>query len=580
MTPNAHAAPSSADPVDLIPIRRALISVSDKAGIVDLARALAAHHVEIISTGGTADTLRAAGLTVRTVEDLTDFPEMMDGRVKTLHPRIHGGLLARRDDPRHVAAMAAHAIPALDLVCVNLYPFEATVARPGVTRAAAVENIDIGGPSMIRSAAKNHDFVAVLTDAAQYAGIIAELAAHHGQTSLTTRRRLAREAFARTARYDAAIATYFENEPASDAPANAAPSPLPARLRIDAPRLATLRYGENPHQRAAAYRDEITPRAQSNTLTAPSILTAHQLHGKELSYNNLADGAAALDLAWRLAAHAAPHALSPSHAANHISACIIKHANPCGSALASSPLAAIDAAIAGDPVAAFGGIVACSAEIDAPAAERLCAKGTFFEVILAPAFTDDALTLLRERSANVRLLATGAWPLSAAAAAAPSLRIRSIPGGWLAQDADTRAADSATWTHAAGPAPTRADLAAAEALELIVAAGMSNAIAIGGHTASPARAETPIALFGIGVGQVDRVTACALAIQKAGPRARRAIALSDAFFPFADGPTLLADDGVAMLVHPGGSKRDQETLDLCHARNITCMLTGVRRFRH
>ena len=529
---------------DLVPIRRAILSVSDKTGIVEVARALAAHGAELISTGGTARALTDAGLTVTPVERVTGFPEMMDGRVKTLHPAIHAGLLALRDHPDHAEAMRRHAIDAIDLVCVNLYPFERTIARPGVARDEAVEQIDIGGPAMVRSAAKNHEWVAVVTDPADYPRVLEEVERSGGATTRALRADLAAAAFAHVSAYDAAIAAYLRGT---------SNEPFPVHLRLAFERSAELRYGENPHQAAAAYA--------LPAWTGPSVVTAEQLHGKPLSYNNLLDAAAALDLALMLAA------CDP----DRVGACVVKHTNPCGAALADDAALAVELAIAGDPLAGYGGIVALSAEVDAAAAERLCGEDAFFEVVVAPSFEWAALERLRERWKNLRLLRTGAGIRPPR-----TLEARTIAGGLLVQERDDRPGDPAAWTHAAGPAPTPDQLAAARVLDAIVRALSSNAVAIGG--AAPEGGG--VRLFGAGAGQMDRLASCRIAADKAGVLARGAIAASDAFFPFPDGPRALIDAGVAMIVHPGGSKRDDETFTLCQDHGVTCMTTGIRRFRH
>ncbi len=563
---------------DLVKVRRALISVSDKAGIERFARGLLAHGVEIVSTGGTAKLLAAAGLPVTPIDQLTGFPEMMDGRVKTLHPKVHGGLLAIRDNAEHRAAMSEHGIEPIDLLCVSLYPFEETIAREGVADAEAIEQIDIGGPAMIRSGSKNHAAVAVITSPTQYGPVLAEMEVTDGCTSLEIRRQLAGAAFARTAEYDGAIAEYLrggeESRETRDASREGGggggesretrvasrEASFPEVLRVELRRIAMLRYGENPHQLAAVYVDPAH--------SGPSVITARQLHGKELSYNNLNDGAAALDLAAALRAQAGV-------GGGRFAACVIKHANPCGAAVAGSCLAAVDQAIAGDPLAAFGGILALAGQLDLSAAERLCAKDIFLEVLIAEGFEAEAEAALKARWQNLRMLATG--PLESVPPR--ELVLKPIRGGALAQTPDELAPAPQTWTHAAGPMPTVERLAQAAAIEVMVRAMTSNAIAIGG----PIRADDPgagVRLYGGGLGQVDRVTACRIAAEKAGPLARGAIAVSDAFFPFADGPQVLIDAGVTMIVHTGGSKRDQETFDLCGQRGVTCMVTGVRRFRH
>jgi phosphoribosylaminoimidazolecarboxamide formyltransferase/IMP cyclohydrolase len=553
---------------DLVPIRRALLSVSDKSGLLPLARALAARGVELISTGGTAKTIADAGIPVLPIEKVTGFPEMMDGRVKTLHPKVHGGILALRDNPAHVDAMRRHDITPIDLVCVNLYPFEETIAgKNGIApeEHEAIEQIDIGGPSMVRSASKNFGDVVVLTGPHQYERFLAEFSAN-GTTSLALRRRLAAEAFARTSSYDAAITAYLSGvaDGASSTTTAGESSPLPAELQLRFEKAADLRYGENPHQKAALYR------APSQGAGGPSVAAARQLHGKELGYNNICDADAALALASALAdlARRSGSDYPP------VAACVIKHANPSGASLAASPADAIDEAIAGDPLAAYGGIVAVSAPLDEPAAERLCAKDVFMEVVVAPSFTPGALDKLRARWQNVRLLEVG--PLPAGTGAAPSrLEFRPIAGGLVAQTRDDRLAEA--FEHRAGPPASPEALRVARFLEPVCRALLSNTVCIGG--VSPARPGA-LRLFGAGAGQMDRVTSCRLATEKAGALAKGAVAFSDAFFPFPDGPEILINAGVRTIVHPGGAKRDQETFDLCTSRGVTCLTTGLRHFRH
>jgi phosphoribosylaminoimidazolecarboxamide formyltransferase/IMP cyclohydrolase len=546
-------APSLATTSNL-PVRRALLSVTDKAGLVEFARGLAAMGVELVSTGGTAKLLADAGLPVVGIEQVTGFPEIMHGRVKTLHPKVHGGLLGLRDHPEHAAAMRDHAITAIDLVCVNLYEFEKTVAKPGCTRADAIENIDIGGPSMIRSGAKNHAYVTVVTDPADYPRVLEAMKTGQGCTSPDLRAELAAKAFAVTAAYDAAIASYLLGQE----------DRFPSLLALRGTRSQLLRYGENPHQAGASY---VVPGA-----SGPSIGGAEQLHGKELSFNNINDAAAALELVVAL------KRLDPAGA----SACCVKHTNPCGAAMVtkagpgqSAARLAVEEAIAGDPVAAFGGIIAVNVTIDEAAAERLCGKDVFLEVLIAPDFTPGALDLLRARWQNLRLLKVG--PIDPAAAPDP-VEFKSIPGGVLVQERDLRWSTREERRHAAGPAPAPAMVGAAGFLEVVGRFLFSNAVVIGGF--SPEHGEGVVRMFGAGAGQMDRVTSCRLATEKAGALAKGACVFSDAFFPFADGPAILADAGVACIMHPGGSKRDQETLDLCDQRGITCLMSGLRHFRH
>ncbi|MCC6908518.1 MAG: bifunctional phosphoribosylaminoimidazolecarboxamide formyltransferase/IMP cyclohydrolase [Phycisphaerales bacterium] len=519
---------------DQVPIRRALISVSDKTDLIPFARVLARRGVQIVSTGGTARALAEAGIAVTAVSDMTGFPEIMDGRVKTLHPAVHGALLARRDQPQHVQAMTEHGIEPIDLVCINLYPFARTIRREDVTFEEAIENIDIGGPAMIRSAAKNHQFVTVVTSPDQYDRVANELDSHDGATTRQLRADLAAAAFSRTAEYDAMIAAWMNRRQVGT---------FPDQLRISFTKVSDLRYGENPHQQAALYRDPAS--------RGPSIVNADLLHGKALSYNNVGDSAAALLLVREFSQSAAA---------------VIKHANPCGAAVAESPADAFTAAYEGDPLAAFGGIVAFNRTVDEATARHVVDGQKFFEVVIAPAFEPAAREMLAQRWANVRLLAVGDHTPTTDR----KIEIRSIPGGLLVQDQDRRKAQPETWQHAAGPAPDEALLADAAVVWTIAKHLKSNAIAIGGRGR----------LYGAGAGQMDRVASCRLAVGKAGERARGAIAASDAFFPFPDGPQVLIDAGVKCIVHPGGSKRDQETIDLCQKRGVTCLLTGVRHFRH
>ena len=532
---------------DLVPIRRALLSVSDKTDLIPFATALTNRGVEIISTGGTARAIREAGIPVTLVEDITGFPEIMDGRVKTLHPSVHGALLGRREKPDHVAAAEQHGIAPIDLLCVNLYPFEQTAAKPNVEREEAIEQIDIGGPAMLRAAAKNADWVTVVTSPRQYDLVISEMRRHEGATTLTTRRALAADAFARTASYDRAIALYLTSRSRA----------FPPVLSLDYALADVLRYGENPHQSAAVYRDPAS--------MGPTVVNAEQLHGKQLSYNNYLDAAAALEVVKAFARSRANE--------NEVGACVVKHTNPCGAAVANSVVDATTGAIAGDPMAAFGGILALNAPVNDEAARAITAPDRFFEVIIAPEFDHQALTILRDRWTNVRLLAVGWRP----AARQRKLDYRSIPGGMLVEDRDVSLPKPQDWAHAAGPAPTEEQLRIAGVIDVAAKSLASNAVAIGG-----ADLERPgvARLFGAGAGQMDRVASCKIAVEKAGPLAKGAVAVSDAFFPFPDGPEVLINGGVSLIVNPGGSKRDEETLALCEQRGVTCMMTGQRRFRH
>lgn len=541
-------------PIDLVPVRRALISVSDKSGIVEFATALQKEFgVELVSTGGTAKSLREAGLKVADISELTGFPEMMDGRVKTLHPKVHGGFLAVRDNAEHLAAMAQHGILPIDLVCVNLYPFEQTVAKPNCTFSEAIENIDIGGPAMIRSASKNHRSIVVVTDPLQYEKVLKHMRANGGQTPYRFRLDLAMWAYTRTAQYDAAIYPYlanayfgqFHNEPETVVPEKAGLLPaLTPRLK----RLESLRYGENPHQLAAFY----SAGGGSN-----GVATAKQLHGKALSYINILDADAAIELVREFRQPAAA---------------VIKHTNPCGCAIGTTLADAFDQAYAGDPVAAFGGIVALNREVDAATADRIVSGKRFLEVLIAPGFEPGALQMLQERWKDCRILATG--PL-ASSSTAGSLHYHSVNGGMLVQQADAPGFDREKFTVASLRRPTEQEWIDLEFIWLATKHIKSNAIAIGKDGQ----------LLGAGAGQMSRVTSSRLAVELArqnghAERLHGASAGSDAFFPFADGPELLINAGVKTIIQPGGSKKDQDTIDLCNRHGVALVLTGQRHFKH
>lgn len=537
---------------DLVRVRRALISVSDKSGLIAFARALVDLGIELISTGGTAKAIAEAGLAVTEVSKITAFPEMMDGRVKTLHPAVHGGILALRDKASHRDAMDEHGIGAIDLVCVNLYPFEETVLRAGVTKPEAIEQIDIGGPSMIRSAAKNAAWVVVVTDPSQYGAVHAELESRDGHTSRRLRDRLACDAFVRTSAYDAAISRYLLKRNADAAEVSEDDAGFPPTFGSDLVLDATLRYGENPHQRAAVYR--------STTKNGPSIVGARQLGGKALSYNNMLDAAAALGLVQSLA----------SMDRDRVGVCVLKHTNPCGAALAGAAAEAVRLGIAGDPIAAYGGILSINRALDEDGARAIVEGGAFFEVVIAPAFVGGAAALLNDRWKNVRLLEVGAMD----AAVRSPMDYRSVPGGMLMQDRDGDPIVTDGWEHQAGPKVDAADLKTAAFLVACSRSLSSNAVVIGGTDGDGVR------LFGAGAGQMDRVNACRIAVAKAGERTRNAIAASEAFFPFADGPEVLIVSGVRLIVQPGGSKRDAETFAACEQAGVTCLTTGRRHFRH
>jgi phosphoribosylaminoimidazolecarboxamide formyltransferase / IMP cyclohydrolase len=529
---------------DIVPIRRALLSVSDKAGLIELARALAERGVHLLASGGTRRALAEAGLEVTEVADYTGQAEILGGRVKTLHPKLHGGILARRDVPDDLAALRSQGIEPIDLVVVNLYPFEATVARPGVAFEEAVENIDIGGPSLIRGAAKNHAHVAVLTAPSQYHILLKEFL-NHGGTSAKLRRDLARAAFERTARYDAAIAGYLERS-AADAGQT---GPFPPVLILRYYREHSLRYGENPHQRAAFYFE---PGVEGATLRIDKLI-----HGKELSYNNLLD----LDSALRLIRHFAGPA-----------ACILKHNNPCGAAVADTLAEAFERAYEGDPVSAFGGIVGANRPVDRATAERMCVAGRFLEAIVAPGFEPEAFELLTTRPTwknSVRLLDLGA-PIGPAAEAPSGFDLRRVEGGLLVQDWDAMEPEPAAGKVVTRRAPTDGERADLDFAWRVCQAVKSNAIVLakGGQ------------LVGVGAGQMSRLDSVRIAVEKAGDRARGAVLASDAFFPFRDGPDLAARAGVAAIIQPGGSRRDDETLASCDEHGLAMILTGRRHFRH
>ena len=517
-------------------IKTALISVSDKAGLVEFARALAALSVKMLSTGGTARLLRDAGVAVTEVSDHTGFPEMLDGRVKTLHPKIHGGILARRDVPAHAKAIETAGIAPIDLVVVNLYPFSATVAREGSTLAEAIENIDIGGPAMVRSAAKNHEHVAVITDPADYGSIIAEMRAANGAVSAATRFRLAQKAFSHTAAYDGAISNYLT---ALDGTGSRAQ--FPGRFNASFDLAQTLRYGENPHQHAAFYRDLIP---------APGSLANYiQLQGKELSYNNIGDA----DAAWECVK------------TFDTPACvIIKHANPCGVAVAATPLDAYRLAFATDPTSAFGGIIAFNRELDRATAQAVGEQ--FVEVLIAPRVLTEAREVLAKKQ-NVRVLEV---PLAAGANAWDCKR---VGGGLLVQTPDSlnvAAAQLRTVTKVEPTPEQQRDLLFAWRVAKFV---KSNAIVF------CRRGQT----LGVGAGQMSRVDSARIATMKAtnaGLSLAGSVVASDAFFPFRDGLDVVADAGAIAVIQPGGSMRDEEVIAAANERGVAMVFTGHRHFRH
>jgi phosphoribosylaminoimidazolecarboxamide formyltransferase / IMP cyclohydrolase len=517
------------------PVRRALLSVSDKTGVLELARALAQRGIEILSTGGTAELLTRGGVAVREVAAYTGFPEIMDGRVKTLHPRIHGGLLGRRgvDD----AVMAQHGILPIDLLVVNLYPFAATVSRPGCSYTEAIENIDVGGPAMLRAAAKNHAAVLVVVDPADYPQLLQELTAHGGGSEEATRARFAAKAFAHTARYDAMVAAYL-------ARGHTAAEAFPAALPLIFDKIQDLRYGENPHQAAAFYRDV--------PANGPSIATAHVLQGKDLSFNNIADADTAIECVRQFAQPACV---------------IVKHANPCGVALAADSLAAYEGAWRTDPTAAFGGIIAFNRELDAATA-RVITERQFIEVLAVPALQPDAARVLAAKP-NVRVLVLG----DLAAAAGGTLELRSVTGGLLAQSPDRADASEHAWTVPTKRQPTPAQLSDLRFAWRVCRFVKSNAIVFALHGAT----------VGVGAGQMSRVYSTRLAAMKAADEKlvlRGAVMASDAFLPFRDNLDVAAGYGIAAVIQPGGSRRDAEVIAAADEHGMAMVFTGVRHFRH
>ncbi len=526
--------------LDQVPVRRALVSVYDKTGLVELATALHAAGVEIVSTGSTAARIAGAGIPVTPVDELTGFPECLDGRVKTLHPRVHAGLLADRRKADHVAQLIELGIEPFDLVVVNLYPFTATVAS-GAAPEECVEQIDIGGPSMVRAAAKNHPSVAVVVDPARYGDIVAAIAA--GGFTLSQRRALAAAAFVHTATYDVAVAGWMGNVLAPSDEVDGVATGFPAWVGATWERSSVLRYGENPHQSAALY---------TASGGRPGLAQAEQLHGKAMSYNNYVDA----DAAWRAAYdHDGP------------TVAIIKHANPCGIAVGSDIADAHAKAHACDPLSAFGGVIAANEPVTAAMAAQIAP--VFTEVVLAPEFEPEALEILTAKK-NIRLLRLPGRPSA-------SVEMRPVSGGLLLQGVDRIDAagdDPAAWTLAAGEPADEATLADLVFAWRAVRAVRSNAILLADHGAS----------VGVGMGQVNRVDACRLAVERAGAgpdgRARGSVAASDAFFPFADGLQVLLDAGVRAVVQPGGSVRDADVVEAARAAGVTLYLTGTRHFAH
>lgn len=511
--------------------KSALLSVSDRTGVVDLARALARHGYALLSTGGTARHLSGAGLAVREVSELTGFPEVFSGRVKTLHPKLFGGILFDRSAPGHVEEATAHDIGPIDVVAVNLYPFEATVADPDCTEPKAIEKIDVGGPSLLRSAAKNHAHVAVLSDPADYVAFAAELDANGGVSTLETRRKLAVKAFRRTASYDAAISAWLGPRIEREV--------FPESLPLSFERGAVLRYGENPHQAGAFY---VAPAAP-----AAALARFAKVQGKELSYNNLLDADAALFGA---------RALGPS------SLVIVKHRIPSGAASAASAVEAFEAAWASDPIAGFGGVLAYTGVVDAAAAKAMAGK--FLEVVVSHGLDDEAKAILAARP-NLRVLT-----VAPETGARPRLEVRGIDGGLLVEQGDLLADDEGTWTVATRRSPSSLEMSSLRFAFRAVRGVVSNAIVV----------STGSATLGIGGGRTSRVDACRDAVQKAGERAKGAVAASDAFFPFPDGLEVLAEAGVTAVVQPGGSARDRVVIETADTHGVAMVFTGRRHFRH
>ncbi len=523
-------------------IRRALLSVSDKTGLIDFAKVLAGFGVELVSTGGTRKTLADAGLKVLDISEITGFPEMLDGRVKTLHPRVHGGILFIRDNTQHQTTIKEHKIVPIDMVVCNLYPFEATLAKAGSTHEEIIENIDIGGPSMVRSAAKNYHDVAVVTNSTLYEFVAQEMKANKGALTLPTREWLATAAFALTAGYDAAIARYFSKK-LDERP--------PERLNLSFFLKQQLRYGENPHQTAKFYVEPNVKHA--------CVASAEVLHGKELSYNNILDLDSALNLVREFAEPAAV---------------VIKHNNPCGTAIAATLAEAFSHAYEGDPISAFGGILGFNREVDEATALQITEPNRFIECVIAPGYNKAAFEILTTRpkwKASVRLLST---PLPTGGegpgARGPVFDYRRVDGGLLVQDRDLPADDFAKAEVKTKRSPSEAELADLKFTWIIAKHVKSNAIVLGKDRR----------IVGVGAGQMSRIDSTHMAVRKANGREKGSVLASDAFFPFRDNVDLAAAAGVTAIVQPGGSVRDQESIDACNEHGIAMIFTGVRHFRH
>jgi phosphoribosylaminoimidazolecarboxamide formyltransferase/IMP cyclohydrolase len=511
-------------------LKRALISVSDKTGIVEFARELRALGVEIVSTGGTKNLLQENGVEVIGISEVTGFPEILDGRVKTLHPFIHSGLLAVRDNPEHKEQLAKFDITPIDLVVVNLYPFQQTIAKPDVTFEDAIENIDIGGPSMLRAAAKNHAFVSVVVDAGDYSEIIRQFK-EQGEVSADTRRMLATKVFRHTAAYDTLIAQYLND---------VVDEPLPERFTVTYEKVQDLRYGENPHQSAAFYREPLA--------TGGNVVTAEQLHGKELSYNNINDADGALAIVKEFS--------EPTVVA-------VKHANPCGVGIGDTILAAYKKAYEADPVSIFGGIVAANRTIDADTA--LLMKEIFLEIIMAPDFTEEALEILKAKK-NLRLLKLGQWDTNQKA----NLTLKSVEGGLLVQENDVKQIQESELQIVTDRKPTDEELKQLLFAWKVVKHVKSNAILVANDNMT----------LGVGAGQMNRVGAAKIAIEQAADRAKGAVLASDAFFPMPDTVEVAAKAGIKAMIQPGGSIRDEDSINEANKHGIAMVFTGVRHFKH
>ena len=517
-------------------IKRALISVSNKMGIVDFARGLVAAGVEIISTGGTRRHLEDAGIAVTDIAEVTKFPEMMDGRVKTLHPNVFAGVLCRHNKPDDLSAIEQHGIAPIELVVVNLYPFAATIARPNVLMNEAVEQIDIGGPSMIRAAAKNSDFVTVVCDPAQYWSVLEEITAE-GMTTLQLRKRLMANAFQHTASYDTTISNYFSGQTEGE--------DFPNTMKISLHRKANLRYGENSHQKAALFRLESCPDA--------NVVNARQLHGKQLSFNNLLDLDSALAMVRNF--------VRPACA-------VLKHSNPCGAACGDTLVEAVEKGFAGDPLSAFGSVIGMNRPVDVETAEFLAAGDFFVEAIVAPEFEKEAEKILTTKpkwKKNVRLLKVGSL-----SPVLENWEFRNLLGGMLVQEVDNQPDDTSQWT-----VPTKASVSDDLMRELEFGWAMVRYVKSNAITLSKDEA-----LVGVGAGQMSRVDSVEIAIRKAGDRAAGSVLSSDAFFPFADSIAAAAEAKISAIIQPGGSVRDAEVIEACDQHGIPMVLTGTRHFRH